>query len=188
MLPPYITRPQLEGQEIYLRLLDKRDAPALLRVYSLNRHFLTPWEPTRDTDFYTLAGQERMIGYLEEAARQDEAYSFGIFHRATRTLIGRITLSSVQRGIALSANLGYFLAEQYNGRGYTTDAVRLVLRFAFEVLGLHRVQAATLLHNIGSQRVLAKAGFRQEGLALRYLKINDEWSDHYLFGITVEEF
>lgn len=178
----------LEGKHIHLRLLEKQDAKALLQIYSNNREFLRPWEPAREADFYTLYGMQNIIEALSDAARADEAYSFGIFLKPNRELIGRLTLSSISRGVFQSANLGYFLAEAYNGRGYMTEGVRLALHFAFENLMLHRVQAGTMLNNFGSQKVLTKAGFRREGVALRYLKINNKWEDHYLFAITAEEF
>lgn len=188
MIPAYFSRPVLEGKDIFLRLLVQADANALLEVYSQEQDFLRPWEPARDSDFYTVVCMQNIIQALNEGSRDDEAYSFGIFLRNTRQLIGRITLSSVARGVSQSANLGYFLAQAYNGRGYMTEAVRLMLDFAFREIGLHRVQAGTMLQNYGSQRVLEKAGFRREGLALRYLKINGKWEDHYLFAITGEEF
>ncbi|HEX2911905.1 MAG TPA: GNAT family N-acetyltransferase [Chloroflexia bacterium] len=178
---------QLQNDRLLLRLLEKNDAPKLLAAYSDNKQFLKPWEPTRSEDFYTLDYMRAMIGASYEQAREDLLYSFGIFLKSTGELIGRITLSGIIRGAFQSANVGYFLAEKHNGQGYMTDAVHLVVRFAFQELHLHRVAAATLLHNHGSMRVLEKAGFRREGLARHYLKIDNVWQDHYLFAITVED-
>jgi ribosomal-protein-alanine N-acetyltransferase len=70
------------------------------------------------------------------------------------------------------------------GHGYTTAAVRAVVRYAFEDLDLHRVEAACQPDNIASRRVLEKCGFTQEGIARAYLKINGQWRDHLLFGIV----
>lgn len=182
---PFHTR--LNDGDLYLRLLDRNDAPALLAIYRTNRDFLQPWEPTRENDFYNLETMRRLLQHNYEAAFQDEVYSYGIFLTQGDELIGRVTLSNLARGVWQNANLGYFLAEKCNGRGYTTRAVRLIVSFAFNDLGLHRVTAATLVHNYGSMRVLEKAGFRREGLALRFLKIDGRWQDHYLFAITSEE-
>lgn len=179
---------RLDIDDLYLRLLEEKDAPDLLKLYEDNKTFLQPWEPHRPEGFYSLENIRFIINADQEAARADEAYAFGLFRAENDQLIGRYRLSWVMRGFAETCNLGYFLAEEYNGRGYSTRAVRRVVRFAFEQLGLHRVAAATLLHNLGSQRVLEKVGFRREGLALRYLKINNRWEDHYLFAITSEEF
>lgn len=179
---------RLDLDELYLRLLEEKDVPELLKLYVDNAEFLKPWEPARSANFFTPDG----IGYLiqadQEASRADEAHAFGLFLTENDRLIGRYRLSWIMRGFAESCNLGYFLAEPFNGRGYSTRAVRRVVGFAFEELSLHRVAAATMLQNLGSQRVLEKAGFRREGMALRYLKINGNWEDHYLFGLTREEY
>ncbi|MFO0660479.1 MAG: GNAT family protein [Polyangiaceae bacterium] len=96
-------------------------------------------------------------------------------------------LSDVIRGAAQQATLGYWIAAKYQGQGLTTEAVRLALGFAFDALKLHRVQAATMPINTASRRVLAKVGFREEGLAVRYLQIAGSWADHVMHAITAEE-
>ncbi len=177
----------LSEGEIFLRLLALADAPALLRLYMQNQAFFAPFDPFRPAHFFTLDATRRGIENAEEAARQDHSYSFGIFLTARDELIGRITLSNLIRGVFQNADLGYKLAQKYNGRGYMTQAVQRTVGFAFRDLRLHRVAAATLLDNAGSQRVLQKVGFRREGLAHRYLLINGRWQDHYLFALTADE-
>ncbi len=179
---------RLDVGELYLRLLEEKDIPDLLKLYVDNAEFLKPWEPARSPGFFTPEGIGYIIRADQEASRADEAYAFGLFLAENDRLIGRYRLSWIMRGFAESCNLGYFLAEPFNGCGYSTRAVRRLVQFAFEELGLHRVAAATMLENIGSQRVLEKAGFHREGMALRYLKINGHWEDHFLFAITKEEF
>jgi [ribosomal protein S5]-alanine N-acetyltransferase len=90
---------------------------------------------------------------------------------------GRINLNNIVRGAAQCASLGYWLAEAAGGRGLATAAVREITRLAFTELGLHRIQADTLVHNVPSQRVLARNGFVRIGLAPRYLKIAGRWQD-----------
>jgi [ribosomal protein S5]-alanine N-acetyltransferase len=106
----------------------------------------------------------------------------------TDQLIGRIALSNVVRGAWQNATLGYFLDQTHNGKGYTSLAVSLVLKFAFTTAELHRVQAGVMPRNLPSIRVLEKNGFRQEGLSLRYLQINGNWEDHLMFAQTREEY
>src|SRR5205085_692254 len=74
-----------------------------------------------------------------------------------------------------------------NGRGICTEAVGLVVGIALDRLGLHRVQAAVMPRNAASIRVLEKNGFRREGLAPRYLRINGRWEDHLIFAVTAED-
>ena len=99
-------------------------------------------------------------------------------------VVGRITLNDIVRGPFQSCHLGYWLSAAENGRGLATAAVRDITRVAFEELRLHRIQAATLLHNIRSQRVLERSGFVRFGVAPAYLKIAGQWQDHALYQIV----
>ena len=85
------------------------------------------------------------------------------------------------------ATLGYWVAAEFRGRGLATRAVAAVAELAFGELGLHRLEAATLVDNVASQRVLEKNGFARIGLAPRYLHIAGAWRDHLLFQRTVED-
>jgi ribosomal-protein-alanine N-acetyltransferase len=96
-------------------------------------------------------------------------------------IAGTIALSNIVRGPFDSANVGYWVASASQGRGLATRAVAEILRFAFDELGLHRVEAGTLVDNVASQRVLERNGFTRIGLARRYLRIAGEWRDHVLF-------
>ncbi len=169
---------------ISLRPLEPADAPALLELRVRNRAFLEAWEPVRDEFWYTLEAQRADIAAGIEGARADRRYALGIF---APELVGRVALNEVVRGVFGNAYLGYFVDEAVNGRGYATEAVRRTVRFAFDELRLHRVQAAVVPRNAGSVRVLEKAGFREEGYAERYLCINGAWEDHRIFAITREE-
>ena len=73
-----------------------------------------------------------------------------------------------------------------NGQGFATTALGLVCERAFGELGLHRLEAGTLLDNVASQRVIEKNGFTRIGVAPRYLQIAGEWADHILFQKTAE--
>lgn len=150
-----------------------------------NRAFLEPYEPARPGSDFTLPGVRAGIAELVAARDAGVAYPFCI--RAGGAIVGRITLSQVFRRAFQNCYLGYFVGEEHNGRGYATAAVRLAVRYAFDELGLHRVQANVMTTNPRSARVLEKAGFRKEGRALRYLQIAGRWEDHDMYAITAEE-
>lgn len=156
---------------------------ALLR----NRAFLEPFEPVRPQTEFTLAGQKAVLRALEEARAADTTYAFAIRTVPAGELIGRITLSQVFRRSFQNCYLGYWVAEEHNGRGHGTRAVELAVGHAFDDLGLHRVQANVMTKNPRSARVLEKAGFRKEGLALRYLQIAGRWEDHDMYALTSED-
>ena len=177
---------ELRGDLVSIRRFEPADAQQVLDLRTSNREFFRPWEPIRPEISFTLdairAEMELAVGLWERG----EGYVFGIF-AAAGDLVGGISLRNVVRAAWQNATLGYWIAEAYNGKGYATEAVKLATRFAFDHAHLHRVQAGTLLHNIGSQRVLEKAGYRFEGVSLRYLKINGRWQDHRMYAITIED-
>jgi ribosomal-protein-alanine N-acetyltransferase len=169
---------------VYLRQLEVGDAQTLLDVLLRDRAFLDRWEPVRKDTFFTLETQQRGLARLREA---EDFADFGIFIEDGDELVGRLQLSGISPSPFENAYLGYFVSEQHNGRGYATEAVRQAVDAAFGELDLHRVQAAVIPRNVASVRVLEKAGFRHEGLALRYLQIAGVWEDHLLYAVTAEE-
>ncbi|NUT18074.1 MAG: GNAT family N-acetyltransferase [Hamadaea sp.] len=96
-------------------------------------------------------------------------------------IVGMISLTMIERGPVEAAHLGYWVAQSANGRGVATAAVAAMIDLAFGEMGLHRLEACTMLHNAGSQKVLGRNGFERIGLARRYLKIAGRWQDHILF-------
>ncbi|WP_245595951.1 GNAT family N-acetyltransferase [Paenibacillus taiwanensis] len=170
-----------------MRLLTVDDAESLLHLRKSNRQFLQPFEPLYEDNHYTLEEQQRILTSKVKAAEAGQAYAFGIFARSENQLIGKIELSAIARGPHQNANIGYFLDQHHNGKGYATAAVSFCVNYAFDHLSLHRIQAGVMPRNVPSKRVLEKAGFREEGLALRYLNINGVWEDHALFAITTED-
>jgi ribosomal-protein-alanine N-acetyltransferase len=169
---------------IATRLLTAADAPILAGLLAANREFLAPWEPARAERYFTAEGQRESIG---EALDQHE-HGSSVPHAIVDgdRIVGRITLGNIVRGPFLSGNLGYWVNAADNGRGVATAAVAAIARLAFGEWGLHRIEAGTLLHNAGSQRVLERNGFVRFGMAPRYLRIAGRWQDHYLYQALAE--
>lgn len=169
-----------------LRLARPDDAAAVAALLRENWPFLAPYEPERDEAWFTAEGQEELLtaALAEHAAGRVAPYV--IEHDGQ--LVGRITLSGVVRGPFQSADVGYFVAEAVNGRGVATQAVAALVELAFAAeprgLGLHRLQAGTLLSNSASQAVLQRNGFERIGVARRYLRIAGRWQDHVLYQRT----
>jgi ribosomal-protein-alanine N-acetyltransferase len=161
------------------------DARALSALYRAERAFLAPFEPDRGESFFTEATQRVRLAELAERRRAGAGDAWVILDDGQPA--GVISLSNIVRGPFQSANIGYFVAQHRNGRGVATTAVRLVVKNAFTLLGLHRLEAGTLVDNRASQRVLEKAGFERIGLARRYLHIAGDWRDHILFQRLSED-
>ena len=177
---------RIDGEGVYLRMPEPRDYAEWSELREQSRGFLTPWEPTWAVDELSRGSYRYKLRRYAEDARDDKAYALFVFREEEGVLIGGATLSNVRRGVAQAASLGYWAGEKFAGKGYITAAVRAIVRYAFDDLNLHRVEAACQPENIASRRVLEKAGFTHEGQARSYLKINAQWRDHLLFGIANE--
>jgi [ribosomal protein S5]-alanine N-acetyltransferase len=174
---------RVDGEGVYLRAPEARDFQDWAEVRESSRAFLTPWEPTWASDELSRGSFKYRLRRYAEDARDDKAYALFVFRDEDDALLGGVTLSNVRRGVAQTASLGYWAGQMHAGKGYITAAVRAVLRYGWEDLDLHRVEAACQPDNMASRRVLEKTGFTLEGRAAAYLRINGAWRDHLLFGI-----
>ncbi len=172
--------------EHVLRPVHTGDGAALARAYTANRAHLSPWEPTRGEDFFTDAQQERHVAVCVEDAAAGRGVRF-VIESADGEIRGRVNLNNIVRGAFWSADLGYWVDHAHQSHGLATRAVAQIMSYARDEVHLHRLQAATLVHNRGSQRVLEANGFERIGSAARYLKIAGEWRDHILFQRLLEE-
>jgi ribosomal-protein-alanine N-acetyltransferase len=180
--------PVLEGERIVLRPPEARHFNAWRDLRRTSRGFLKPFEPRwTEADLARSAYRMRLSRGREEA-RQGTEYGFFVFEKQAsgEVLAGGLTISNIRRRAAQFGTLGYWMGEQFAGRGLMSEAVGTVLPFFFDTLGLHRLHAAFLPHNAASRRVLEKNGFREEGFAESYLQIDGKWADHVLFALTRE--
>jgi ribosomal-protein-alanine N-acetyltransferase len=151
--------------------------------------WLTQWEPRPvpgqpDTVEDRQAFQSRCSVRLREI-QLGTGFGFGLF--VDGVLRGEVNLNTIHRGARQNAYIGYWVDRAVAGQGYMPEAVVVVLRFAFDVLHLHRVQIAVVPRNTSSRRVVEKLSLREEGIAQRYLQINGVWEDHVRYAITAEE-
>jgi len=180
-------QPIIRGDGVYLRYPRVVDYQPWSRLRGESRAFLTPWEPSWASDELTKGAFRRRLKRYQKEARHDTAYAFFVFRQEDDALVGGCTLSNVRRGVAQCCALGYWIGERFARQGYMYDAVLALLPFIFRTLGLHRIEAACLPSNEASQNLLIKAGFRQEGMARRYLQIAGGWQDHVLFALLADE-
>ncbi|MFD4859641.1 GNAT family N-acetyltransferase [Streptomyces atratus] len=166
--------------EVRLRPVTPADASSLAVALTRSRAYMQPWEPVRPDAFYTEQGQqERLAGML--ADRDAGRVMPWVLADEQDRVVGGFSLNGIVLGSFRSGVLGYWVDVEYAGRGLATAAVERICESARDELRLHRVEAGTVLDNVASQRVLAKCGFEQYGMAPRYMHINGEWRDHRLF-------
>lgn len=114
-------------------------------------------------------------------------YVFGIMDTATGTFIGMIGLRLGKLKYRI-AEVWYKLFPDHWGKGYATEALKELLRFAFKDMNLHRIEAGCAIGNAGSIKVLEKAGMIREGHKRKILPIRGEWVDNYEYAILEEDF
>lgn len=124
--------------------------------------------------------------FLDRAGRDDHEV-FLVCRRDDDAILGMVAISQIARGNLQSAYLGFRIGAAHAGRGYMTQALPLVLRHAFDTLGLHRLEANIQPGNEASIRLVRRAGFTHEGFSRRYLKINGRWRDHERWAILRED-
>ncbi len=165
-----------------LRVPEYADFPAWSELRARSKDFLQPWEPIWPADDLTSAAFRHRIARYRQEMRADIGYAFFLVERASDRLLGGLTLANIRRRAAMSATLGYWMGQPYAGKGIMSGAVPAICRHAFDRLALERIEAACLPENLGSIRVLEKAGFRREGFARGYLSIAGARRDHLLFA------
>lgn len=173
----------LHGRRVTLRLPVRGDFDAWARLRGESRSFLEPWEPRWLPDELERGAWRHRVARYREDFAQGTAVPLFIFENSSGKLAGGITLGNVRHGVAQSGQIGYWIGEAFAGKGLMQESLRLLLRYAFDTMRLHRVEAACIPDNVRSMRVLEKAGFQREGLLRSYLLINGSWQDHYLYAI-----
>lgn len=162
-----------------LKILTPEYDKELLNYYIRNKHHLESFEPSRDSSFYTIEVQNKI---LQESYRQylsGVSLDFGIFKKDE--LIGKIKISNIVYGIFKNGILGYSIDKDEQGKGYMKQAVNEIVKYAFEELELHRIEASVLVDNNKSKGVLLSCGFKELGINEKYLFINGKWRDHITY-------
>lgn len=178
---------KLIGERIILRPLTEEEVSIWIQHNLKNRDYFQAFTPAREESYYTEEVQLEWIRRSGQEMGEDKQYPFGIFLKETGELIGSIQLFQVERRFMQRAMIGYSLDKDCEGKGYMTEAVRLLVEYAFRELKLHRVYAEAKPSNLGSIRVLEKAGFEREGIARKNVQINGRWEDHMVLSILNPE-
>ncbi len=170
---------ELRGERITLRPPRSGDARAfgLLRKKSapVYRGLMVPF-----------TGKDLFAEYLQRC-RRDDFFGFLICRNFDGVILGNINLFHVVLQRLRSACVGYFVGAPFSRNGYASEALQLVLRFAFQQVKLNRVEANIQPQNAPSLAMVKRAGFTREGYSRRYLKIAGRWRDHERWAMLAED-
>ncbi len=177
---------RLTAGEVTLRPLARSDEAAWRSARERNVAWLVPWDATvppggdaRPATF------RQLVRRLHKMARAGTTYPFAV--EVSGSFAGQLTVNNIVRGSAQFASLGYWLDQEYAGRGIMPRAVAMAIDHCFSSAGLHRVEIAIRPENTNSLRVVEKLGMREVGFAPRFLHIDGAWRDHRIYAVTVEE-
>jgi ribosomal-protein-alanine N-acetyltransferase len=166
------------GDRVHIRPLVRADEREFLERVRASRSLHRPWS-------YPPTTPEAFRGHVGDGSEQ--MARLVVCRNEDGAIVGYFGLGQIFFGKFRNAYLGYYALEPFAGQGYMREGLELVLRYAFGDLRLHRVQASIQPGNERSIALVRGAGFRKEGLALRYLKIGGRWRDHEQWAITVED-
>ena len=176
--------PILTGRKIILRQLRRSDAEDIRKNANnrkVSRYMTVMPYP------YELSHARSWIEKSLRLNRSRTQLHYGIVNRDTDRVAGMIGLRAIDFTNG-NAEIGYWLGQDYWNKGLTTEAIRLMMEFAFKELKLKRLYAVVLSLNAASYRVLEKSGFIREGIWRKAHVIGRRRHDVYAYGILREEF
>ena len=170
--------------QVQLRVAKMRDAKRLEALILGNRSWLRPWEATNPSSPNSFDVRSQLRGLIRQL---DDQTGIPFVIEVQGEIQGQLNVANIMYGSVSSAVLGYWVAPEVAGKGVMPTAVALVTDYLMDQVGLHRVEINIRPENQASLRVIQKLGFRYEGLKQRYIHINGDWRDHYVFALTKEE-
>jgi ribosomal-protein-alanine N-acetyltransferase len=166
----------------------------IVRYLQANREHLKPWEPSRSEAYFTREAWAGAPERDQQEARSGTAYRFRILalqpnlHQTLEgDYLGTVSLRNILGWPNRNATIGYSLDHLIEGKGIMSESVAAVVRFAFEHVGLKRVEACYMPSNVRSAKLLERLGFQVEGLLRRSLEVDGVWEDHHICALINEE-
>ena len=174
--------PTLTSERVALRWLEDSDAPALFKIFS-DREVMRYWSspPLKDE-----AESLELVERIRRCFAEGSLYQWGVADLCDDAIIGTCTLADVDVQNR-RAEIGFILRRDRWGQGYMSEATSTLLRFAFEELGLHRVEAGVDPRNEASIRLLERLGFQREGYLRERWIVGGEINDTVLYGLLRSE-
>jgi [ribosomal protein S5]-alanine N-acetyltransferase len=175
-------RPTLTTPRLILRPFALGDAPDVQRLAGAREVASTTLNIPHP---YAAGMAEQWIATHQECYTRGEFVIFAIVLRANQTLIGAMSLHMYQQHV--HAELGYWIGTAYWNHGYCSEAAQAVLRYGFDVLGLHRIHASYMTRNPASGRVMQKIGMTYEGCLRQHVQKWGVFEDIAIYGILRSE-
>lgn len=170
-------------ENIELKLLTKRDKETLFHVVDHNREHLRQWQPWVDKT-QKLEDIERFIQFSMDRYIKDRGFNAGIWY--DKELVGIIGLNDFD-STHKNSGIGYWLAEDYQGKGIMTKCCTAIIDYLIKDLQFERVEIRCAEFNMKSQAIPKRLGFTEEGMIRRVENIYGTYVNHKIFGLLKDE-
>ena len=161
--------------KVYIQRVAFGDAQELIEFNLQNKNYHHPWV----SPFTDRTGFENWFSRCLTAA----VVGLVVREEISRKIVGIININEIVAGALQSGFLGFYGSSQMAGRGLMTEGMQLAVKYAFEELGLHRLEANIQPGNTASIQLVRRAGFQKEGFSPKYLFIDGAWRDHERWAI-----
>jgi len=170
------------GGGVHLRHPRWADFEQWVELRRKNQSYLSPWEPEWNEAHLSRQSYKARLAVFKKMIANGQGYPFHMFRADDERMIGACNITRIQRQVAQTAMLGYWVGEEFARQGFARAAVKTACQFCFNDLGLHRIEAGVQPENAASIKVLEAVGFQREGVARGFLKIDGEWRDHVIYA------
>ncbi len=170
-------------QDSKLRLLEPRHAEALFLLTDRSREYLKEWLPWVDFTKEVKDSKQYIESGIKKIGNHD-GFEAGIWYQGE--LAGVIGLHGID-WTNRSTSLGYWLGEEFQGKGLTTKACKAIIDYCFIDLDLQRIEIRAATKNYKSQAIPERLGFQKEGQTRNSEFLHGRYVDHYIFGLVKED-
>ncbi|ANE48168.1 hypothetical protein SY83_19830 [Paenibacillus swuensis] len=168
---------------LHLQILEKRHAQEVLNMIEKNRSYLAEWLPWAETTTKV----EHMEGFIETELHRfakNNGFTSGIF--IENQFCGCIGIHPINWNDR-HVSIGYWLGEDFQGKGIMTKANKAIHNYIFDELDLNKIHIQACAGNVKSQTIPQRLGFTQEGILRQYQLLNGVYHDHFVYGLLKEE-
>lgn len=157
-------------KRVYLRRVTRNDEAEFVQLMRDSQSLHEPWisPPTN----------AMLFKYYLQRIDRDDHEGFVICRLTDDCIVGAINVNNIVRGSFLSASLGYYVGAKFHGEGYMAEGLQQLIHYAFNTMGIHRLEANIQPDNDRSKQLVTRCGFIKEGFSEAFLYINGAWRDH----------
>jgi ribosomal-protein-serine acetyltransferase len=167
------------NQDLELKLLQSEDIQSLFDLVNKNRERLKKWFPWLDS----VVGPEDIKKYIEEnieSFANKKCFDLGIFYKGK--MAGSVSVNRIDQFHKIT-DLGYWLDENYTGKGIVTNSVKALCDYLFKELDINRIEIKIIPENIKSRGIPERLGFAYEGVLRQAKYLNDKFFDYKIYSL-----